>query len=429
MNDRWYKMEVIVLGCGVIGLTSAWYLAQAGHDVTVVDRQPRGAEETSFANAGQISYGYSSPWAAPGIPVKAIKWLAQKHAPLKIKPGLSPDLYLWAAKMLANCNQHSYEINKARMLRIANYSRDCLIDLRQQQDLVYEGRQQGTLQVFRHESQLAGIAKDIKILADSGTLYERLDVAGCLAVEPGLASVKDKIVGGLRLPNDETGDCYLFCQQLTALAQAAGVKFKFDVTVNKLNHQDNNISSVDTSIGELTADAYVVAMGCYSSALLDPILSPLGLAMPIYPVKGYSLTVPIVDSSQAPVSTVMDETYKVAMTRFDQRIRVAGTAELTGYNLDLTESRKDTIAMVINDLFPNAGDMSKAEFWTGLRPMTPDGTPIIGKTPVANLFTNCGHGTLGWTMACGSARYLADVVSGVTPDIDSSDLDVYRYGC
>lgn len=418
----------MVLGCGVIGLTSAWYLAQAGHDVTVIDRQPRGAEETSFANAGQISYGYSSPWAAPGIPIKAIKWLAQKHAPLKIKPGLSPDLYLWAAKMLANCNPRSYEINKARMLRIANYSRDCLIELRQQQNLVYEGRQQGTLQVFRHESQLAAIAKDIRVLADSGTLYQELDVAGCLAVEPGLAGVKDKIVGGLRLPEDETGDCYLFCQQLTALAKAVGVKFKFDVEVNKLNHQDDKISSVDTSIGELTADAYVVAMGSYSSALLDPILSPLGLAMPIYPVKGYSLTVPIVDSSQAPVSTVMDETYKVAMTRFDQRIRVAGTAELAGYNLDLTDSRKDTIAMVINDLFPNAGDMSQAEFWTGLRPMTPDGTPIIGRTPVANLFTNCGHGTLGWTMACGSARYLADIVSGVTPDIDSRDLDIYRYG-
>ncbi len=418
----------MVLGCGVVGLTSAWYLAQAGHDVTVIDRQPRGAEETSFANAGQISYGYSSPWAAPGIPVKAIKWLAQKHAPLKIKPGLSPDLYLWAAKMLANCNPRSYEVNKARMLRIANYSRDCLIDLRQQQNLAYEGRQQGTLQVFRHESQLAAIAKDIKILADSGTVYQTLDVAGCLAVEPGLAGVKNKIVGGLRLPDDETGDCYLFCQQLTALAQAAGVKFKFDVTVNKLNHQNDNISSVSTNVGELTADAYVVAMGSYSSALIDPILSPFGLAMPIYPVKGYSLTVPIVDSSQAPVSTVMDETYKVAMTRFDKRIRVAGTAELAGYNLDLTDSRKDTIAMVINDLFPHAGDMSQAEFWTGLRPMTPDGTPIIGRTPVANLFTNCGHGTLGWTMACGSARYLADIVSGVTPDIDSCDLDVYRYG-
>lgn len=421
-------MHVMVLGCGVVGLTSAWYLAQAGHEVTVIDRQERGAEETSFANAGQISYGYSSPWAAPGIPTKAIKWLAQKHAPLKIKPGLSPDLYLWAAKMLANCNQHSYEINKARMLRIANYSRDSLIELRQQQDIHYEARQKGTLQVFRHEQQLSTIAKDIKILADSGTLYEELDVAGCIAVEPGLAGVKDKIVGGLRLPDDETGDCYQFCQQLTELAKAAGVKFKFGVTIDKLNHSDNTINSVSTSIGELTADAYVVAMGCYSSALLSAALAPHGLAMPIYPVKGYSLTIPIVDASQAPVSTVMDETYKVAMTRFEQRIRVAGTAELAGYNLDLTASRKDTIAMVINDLFPNAGDMSKAEFWTGLRPMTPDGTPIIGNTPVANLFTNCGHGTLGWTMACGSARYLADIISGVSPDIDSSDLDVYRYG-
>lgn len=416
-------MEVIVLGCGVIGLTSAWYLAEAGHDVTVIDRQSKSAEETSFANAGQISYGYSSPWAAPGIPVKALKWLAQKHAPLKIKPSLSPDLYVWASKMLANCNQERYLINKARMLRVANYSRDCLIDLRKHQPINYEGRQQGTLQVFRNAAQIEAVAKDIQVLAESGTRYEELNVAGCIAAEPGLENVKDKIVGGLRLPDDETGDCYQFCQQLTELAIKAGVKFHFNVDVQKLNQTQGKINSVLTSMGELKADAYVMAMGSYSSSLL----SPLGLAIPVYPVKGYSLTIPVTDETQAPVSTVMDETYKVAMTRFEQRIRVAGTAELAGYDLDLSEQRKATIAMVVQDLFPNGGDMSKAEYWTGLRPMTPDGTPIIGKTPFSNLFTNTGHGTLGWTMACGSARLLADVISGVTPDIDPNGLSIARY--
>jgi len=416
-------MECIVLGCGVIGLTSAWYLAQAGYKVTVIDRQNTAAEETSFANAGQISYGYSSPWAAPGIPIKAIKWLTQKHAPFKLKPGLSPDLYVWAAQMLANCTTVRYQENKSHMLRIANYSRDCLGELRLQQTINYEGRQQGTLQVFRDMAQIDAVAKDMQVLAESNIRFESLDVAGCIAAEPGLADVRDKIVGGLRLPDDETGDCYQFCQQLMALAKQAGVEFKFNVDIQALVSDNDKITAVKTNQGEFKADEFVVALGSYSAALL----APLGMKIPVYPVKGYSLTLPIKNSDKAPVSTVMDETYKVAMTRFDDRIRVAGTAELSGYNLDLLTQRKETIAMVINDLFPHAGDMQQAEFWTGLRPMTPDGTPIIGKTHFKNLFTNTGHGTLGWTMACGSARYLADIIAKKQPDIDSSGLDVFRY--
>ncbi|MGF1681754.1 D-amino acid dehydrogenase [Photobacterium minamisatsumaniensis] len=416
-------MEVIVLGSGVIGLTSAWYLKQAGHDVTVIDRQPRSGEETSFANAGQISYGYSSPWAAPGIPLKAMKWLMQKHAPLKIKPSVSPELYLWASKMLANCTQSQYQTNKERMLRIANYSRECLYDLRQRHALNYDGRQKGTLQVFRTQAQLDAVAKDINVLSISGTRYQELDVAGCIAAEPALARVQDKLVGGLQLPDDETGDCYLFCQQLTQLAKQAGVKFLFDTSIEQLNHQGNKLISVQTSRGELKADAYVVATGSYSTQLLTQV----GIQLPVYPVKGYSLTMPIADGNAAPVSTVMDETYKVAMTRFNDRIRVAGTAELAGFDLSLAKKRKATIAMVIRDLFPDGGDLKQAEYWTGLRPMTPDGTPVVGKTSFTNLFTNTGHGTLGWTMACGSARLLADIMSNKTTDIDPSGLDVYRY--
>ncbi|MDV5170430.1 D-amino acid dehydrogenase [Photobacterium rosenbergii] len=416
-------MEVIVLGSGVVGLTSAWYLRQAGHDVTVIDRQPRSAEETSFANAGQISYGYSSPWAAPGIPVKAMKWLLQEHAPLKIKPSVSPELYLWASKMLANCNTARYQVNKSRMLRIANYSRECLKQLRNEYDLNYEGRQQGTLQVFRTDKQLEAVAKDIELLSESGTRFQELDVAGCVAAEPALAAVKDKLVGGLRLPDDETGDCYLFCQQLTELAIQAGVNFKFDTEITRLEVDDNRISSVHTRCGEFKADAFVVAMGSYS----PQVLSQAGIVVPVYPVKGYSLTMPVKNGDAAPISTVMDETYKVAMTRFDNRIRVAGTAELAGFDLNLAEKRKATIAMVIQDLFPQGGEIEKAEYWTGLRPMTPDGTPVIGKTPIKNLFTNSGHGTLGWTMACGSGKLLADIISGSETDIDTTGLDVYRY--
>ncbi|WP_372759762.1 D-amino acid dehydrogenase [Pseudoalteromonas sp.] len=416
-------MKVMVLGSGVVGLTSAWYLAQAGHQVTVIDRQARSGEETSFANAGQISYGYSSPWAAPGVPLKALKWLTQKHSPLIIKPGTSPQQYCWTAQMLKNCSEKNYQINKSRMLRIANYSRQCLLDLRQQQAIAYEGRQQGTLQVFRNQSQVDAVQKDMQLLANSDTRFKLLNVDECVQTEPGLAFVKNKIVAGLHLPDDETGDCFQFCQQLTELAKQAGVTFKFNVQVNNLVTDNEKITAVNTSIGTLCADAYVVALGSYSA----PLLKPLGVNLPVYPVKGYSLTIPITNADFAPRSTVMDETFKVALTRFDNRIRVAGTAELAGFNLDIAAKRKATIAMVTDDLFPRAGDLAKAQYWTGLRPMTPDGTPIIGKTKIANLFTNTGHGTLGWTMACGSGKLLADIVSGNETDIDNRGLSSFRY--
>lgn len=416
-------MEIIILGSGVIGVTSAWYLANKGHQVTVIDRQPRSAEETSFANAGQISYGYSSPWAAPGIPQKALKWLFQEHAPLKIKPSLSPELAIWASQMLMNCSVSRYNKNKQRMLSIANYSRQCLADLRETYQLNYQGREKGTLQVFRNQKQLQAIQKDLKLLQESGTHYQMLDIEGCITHEPGLAAVQEKLVGGLLLPGDETGDCFLFCQQLTELAQKAGVSFKFNTQIEQLLYEDNQIIGVQTDQGTFTADQYVVAMGSYSTELLHP----LGINIPIYPVKGYSLTAPIKDPDQAPLSTVMDETYKVAITRFSDRIRVAGTAELTGYDYSIPEKRKATIEMVVRDLFPQAGEFDDAEFWTGLRPMTPDGTPIIGKTPFLNLYTNTGHGTLGWTMACGSAKLLADIVSGSPCEIDDTDLNMFRY--
>jgi D-amino-acid dehydrogenase len=416
-------MEVLVLGSGVVGLTSAWYLSQQGHTVTVVDRQPRSAEETSFANAGQISYGYSSPWAAPGIPTKAVKWLFEKHAPLKIKPSIDPEQIAWMLKMLTNCQLNRYQINKARMLAIANHSRQCLIDLRKNHDINYEGRQQGTLQVFRDHKQLIAIEKDMALLKESGTRFKLLDVAECIKQEPGLAPVQNKLVGGLQLPDDETGDCYKFCQQLTELAKANGVNFLFNTDINRINYTGNTISSVTTDSGELKADSYVVALGSYSRQLLKP----LGIDLPVYPVKGYSLTVPIIAAELAPQSTVMDETYKVALTRFDDRIRVAGTAELAGFDPAIPTARKETIQMVLTDLFPQGGDIKKAEFWTGFRPMTPDGTPIIGKTKYSNLFTNTGHGTLGWTMACGSAELLADVITHGHSRFDSKGLDVFRY--
>jgi len=416
-------VKVLILGSGVIGVTSAYYLARAGHEVTVVDRQPEPALETSFANAGEVSPGYSSPWAGPGVPVKAVKWLLMKHGPLVIRPKLDPVMWVWLLKMLRNCTSARYAVNKSRMIPIAEYSRDSLRDLRRDIGIQYDERSQGTLQLFRYQAQLDGTAEDIAVLKQYGVPFEVLSREGCIAVEPALAGVKEKFVGGLRLPQDETGDCHMFTQALARHAQALGVRFMFNTSIDRIVTEGARVSGVATSAGMLQADAYVLALGSYSSRLA----APLGISLPVYPVKGYSITVPIKDASGAPESTVMDESYKVAITRLGNRIRVGGTAEISGFSTRLYDARRATLDHSLTDLFPRGGDLSKATFWSGLRPMTPDGPPVIGPTPYANLHLNTGHGTLGWTMSCGSARVLADMLSGKKPDIDVSALTVDRY--
>jgi D-amino-acid dehydrogenase len=413
-------MRIVILGSGVIGVTTAYYLAQAGHDVTVLDRQPASAQETSFANAGQISPGYASPWAAPGIPLKAMKWMLQRHAPLSITPDGTLFQLQWMWQMLQNCNAERYAVNKERMVRLAEYSRDCFKALRAATGIEYQGRQKGTTQLFRTQQQLDGAAKDIDVLKDTGVPYELLSREQLIGAEPGLD--KDKLVGGLRLPNDETGDCQLFTARLTAMAEELGVKFRYHTEVRSLVMDGGEIKGVVTDTGLVHADSYVVAMGSYSTQLLKDIVK-----LPVYPLKGYSITVPIVDAARAPTSTILDETYKIAVTRFDDRIRVGGMAEIAGFNTQLNPRRRETLEMVVNDLFPGAGDTASASFWTGLRPMTPDGTPVVGRTAVRNLFINTGHGTLGWTMSCGSAQLLADIISAKRPAILAGDLSVSRY--
>ncbi len=330
-------MRVLVLGSGVIGTASAYYLARAGFEVVVVDRQDGPALETSFANAGQVSPGYASPWAAP--------------------------------------------------------------------------------------AQLDAAGKDIAVLERSGVPYEVLDRDGIARVEPALAKVADKLVGALRLPNDQTGDCQLFTTRLAEMAKGLGVEFRFGQNIERLDFAGDRINGVLVNGELLTADHYVLALGSYSPQLLKP----LGIKAPVYPLKGYSLTVPITNPEMAPTSTILDETYKVAITRFDQRIRVGGMAEIAGFDLSLNPRRRETLEMITTDLYPEGGDISQATFWTGLRPATPDGTPIVGATRYRNLFLNTGHGTLGWTMACGSGRYLADLMAKKRPQISTEGLDISRY--
>ena len=416
-------MRVLILGSGVVGTVSAYYLAREGFEVVVVDRQDGPAMETSFANAGQVSPGYASPWAAPGVPLKAIKWMLQQHAPLAIKPTSSLDQYRWMIQMLRNCNPASYAVNKERMVRISEYSRDCLDELRAETGISYEARQLGTTQLFRTQAQVDNAAKDIAILKQSGVPFELLDRDGIAKAEPALASARDKLAGALRLPNDQTGDCQMFTRKLAKMAEELGVKFRFGCNIDRLECSGDTISGVWIDGKLEVADQYVLALGSYSPQLLKP----LGIHAPIYPLKGYSLTIPITDASMAPSSTILDETYKVAITRFDDRIRVGGMAEIAGFDLSLNARRRDTLELVVGDLYPKGGDLTKATFWTGLRPATPDGTPIVGKTKYRNLFLNTGHGTLGWTMSCGSGRLLADLMAGKKPKISAKGLDISRY--
>ncbi len=417
-------MKVVVMGAGVIGVTTAYYLARQGAEVMVLDRQTGPGQETSYANAGELSYGMTSPWAAPGIPVKAIKWLFMKRRPLFIWPLISPTMWMWSIQMIRNCNAESYAVNKSRMVRISNYSRDVMPDLIDETGIEYDGRAQGTLQLFRTQKQLKGSRADQEILAEFNSPFEELDRDGCIAAEPALANVRDKFVGGLRLTADRTGDCRLFTIALAEKAAELGVQFQYGQSIRGIAVENGRVAGVDTEMaGRITGDRYVCALGSYAPRILKPI----GLKLPVYPVKGYSVTLPVTDDAKAPQSTLMDETHKVAITRLGDRIRVAGTAEIAGYSNRLGPHATDTVKHVIGDLFPGGGDLSQAEGWTGLRPMTPDGTPILGPTKYDNLFLNTGHGTLGWTMACGSGRAVADVVLEREPDISFDGLTAARY--
>ena len=416
-------MKVLVLGSGVVGTAVAYYLARAGHAVEVVDRQPGAALETSYANAGEVSPGYSAPWAGPGVPIKAIKWMLMRHSPLVVWPLLDPAMWRWGAMMLANCTAKAYALNKSRMVPLAEYSRDCLKALRAETGIAYDERAQGTLQLFRTHKQLDGIGSDVEVLRQYGVPFEVLDRAGFCAVEPALELTQEKFVGALRLPNDETGDCFKFSQRLAELAAGLGVQFRWNTRVRSLQVVGGAIDGVLTDGGLLRADRVVLALGSHTPLLLRPV----GIDIPVYPVKGYSITLPIVDPAGAPESTIMDETHKVAVTRLGDRIRVGGTAELAGYSEALREPRRATLEHVVGDLFPRGGDLAQASFWCGLRPMTPDGTPIVGATPLRHLLLATGHGTLGWTMAAGTGRVIADLVSGRAPEIDVRGLAMARY--
>jgi D-amino-acid dehydrogenase len=408
----------------VIGVATAHYLAEDGHEVTVVDRQSGPALETSFGNAGNVCPSYATPWAAPGMRWKALKWLLREDAPLEVHWRANADLLRWMESWLGNCSRRRFERNKQRMQRLSRYSLACLQRLRESTGIHYEETTRGILQLLRTNHELAAVVDHTRILEGAGIPHKVLGPKGCVDVEPGLAHARVPFAGGLHLPADETGDCHLFTQALAGHASRQGAKFRFQTQIDGLNVEGGRVKSVATSGEPLTADRYVVALGCWAVRLL----APLGIRLPIQPVKGYSLTLPATFLHLAPRASVMDEHTKIAITRFGDRVRVAGTAELGATSTDAPPERFRNLVQCLQELFPEAADFERPRYWAGLRPMTPDGPPILGRTPIANLFLNAGHGSQGWSMACGSGRIVADLVSGREPQIDLDGLTLARYG-
>jgi D-amino-acid dehydrogenase len=416
-------VKVLVLGAGIIGVATAHYLAADGHEVAVVDRQTGPALETSFGNAGNVCPSYATPWAAPGMRWKALKWLLQDDAPLRVDWRADGAFLRWCLAWAGNCSRRRFERNKTRMQRLSRYSLECLQEVRKSTGISYDETTRGILQLLRTNAELQAVLSHTRILERSGIPHRVLAPRGCVEVEPALAHAQVQFAGGLHLPADETGDCNLFAQALTEHASRRGVRFRFQTTVERIDVEGGRVAGVATSDGMIRADRYVVALGVESVGLL----APLGIRLPIQPVKGYSVTLPVARFDRAPQASVMDEHTKVAITRLGNRVRAAGTAELGASTLDAPPDRFRTVVRALRELFPEAADFARAQHWAGLRPMTPDGPPILGRTPVQHLFLNVGHGAQGWSMSCGSGRLLARLVVGLQPGIDLEGLTLERY--
>ena len=413
-----------MLGAGVVGVATAYYLARAGHRVTVIDRQPEAGRETSFANGGQISASHAEPWANPSTPLMALKWLGRSDAPLLFRLRADPAQWAWTLRFLINCAPGRTRVNTDRALRIALYSRAALAELRDETSIDYDHLSRGILNFYRDEREFEQAVTRAEWLTRQGCDSRGLDASACVALEPALAGAEELLAGGIHYPGDESGDAFKFTQRLAHICAGLGVEFRFGTAIGRLHEQGGRIAGVETGKGMISADSYILALGSYSPLLVKP----LGIKLPVYPTKGYSVTLPVESPAKAPQFSLTDEGRKLVYTCLGDRLRVAGTAEFAGYDTSITDSRVRSILTSALKLFPGCGDPAKAEFWAGLRSMTPDGVPVIGITKYSNLILNTGHGTLGWTMACGSGRIVADILSRRDPGIDLNGLGIERFG-
>jgi D-amino-acid dehydrogenase len=416
-------MKILVLGAGVIGVTSAYYLARAGHEVTVVDRQLSAALETSFANGGLVSPSHAEPWAGPDTPGQIFRWFFRRNAPFRFRLQSDPGFLSWCINFLNNCRTSRSAVHGARMLRLALYSRDCLRQLRDETGISYQAQQKGILHFYRNPKELHKNKVRAQRMAELGCPFRSLSPIEAADIEPALDKVRSQIAGGLYYPEDESGDAYVFTQNLMDLCKNLRVEFMFGTNISALAAKGGNFTRIETDKGILSADAVVLALGSYSPALTRP----LGLNLPVQPVKGYSITLPVLADQSAPRISLVDNERKLVFSRFGDRLRVAGMAETDGFDTSVDQVRARSILKTTLELFPELDGTKDPEYWAGLRPMTPDNAPIIGATKIKNLFVNTGHGVLGWTMSCGSGQIIADLVSGQQPKIDMEGLDMERF--
>jgi len=408
-------MKIAILGAGVIGVTSAWYLARAGHEVTVLDRQDAAAMETSFANGGQISTSHAEPWANPATPKQVLKWLGREDSPMLFRLRADPHQWAWGLAFLRECLPARARANAAQIAAINRYSRAQLLALRAETGIQYEQQTRGILRLYESRQTLDEAIGAAFLEKRHGIDLRLLTAAECVALEPALAACAGRIAGGVHAPADESGDAHKFTQDLARLCAARGVQFRYGSSIRRVEIAGGRVARVLLGNGEaIEADAYVMALGSYSPLLLRPV----GISIPVYPLKGYSITIALAEGDVAPRISLSDGAHKLVMSRLGDRLRVAGTAELTGYNTAVNEVRCRAIVRRTFELFPKAGRPEDAQFWAGLRPATPGGVPCVGRTSYPNLYLNTGHGTLGWTMACGSGAAIADIVSGRKPELD-----------
>ncbi len=412
-------MKVVVMGSGIIGVSTAWWLSQAGHDVVVIDREPGPAQETSRANGGQISVSYAEPWANPQAPLKLLKWLFADNAPMVFKPQLDVRQWLWGLAFLRECFPKRVPKNIRAMVNLAEYSRDTLRAMREDLNIEYNQLSRGILNIYRDAEQFELSQVAASYMRDFGVDRRIVSIDEVLAIEPALTSAADAIVGGDYTASDESGDIHLFTKALAQKARDAGVEFMFSTQINRLRAVGGRVQSVEVidSQGvfqEVSGDAYVAALGAFT----PHIVGPLGVSCLVYPAKGYSATFKVLNPDLAPSVSITDSEHKVVFSRLGDTLRMAGTAELSGYSRALNTTRCENMVSLARALFPEALDFDNVKFWSGLRPSTPSNVPLVGRSKVSNLYLNTGHGTLGWTMGAGSGKALADLISGKKPEPD-----------
>ena len=416
-------MKVVVLGAGVIGVTSAYELACDGHDVTVIEQREGVALETSFANGGQLSSDHGEPLAQPGVLKKALKWLGKHDAPLLYRLRLDPALWSWTLQFLSNCAEPRFWENATRILRLTLYSRTRLHDTMSRETIAFDHLSTGILNLYQNPRDFDRSLEHAHTMKELGSERQMLDRKGCIEVEPALSHSALLIAGGIYTPRDESGDCQVFTQELAQRCEQRGVQFQFNTTVQGIEKDGWKIKSVQTDRGPVEGDVFIMALGSYSTHLM----ADTDLKLPVYPAKGYSVTVPVIDDSMAPKTSITSQEHKLVFSRLGNKLRVAGMMEFNGYDTYLDERRAKVVLDNTLKLFPRAAERDNAVYWTGLRPMTPDGAPVLGRAKQENLILNTGHGMLGWTMAMGSARITADLVSGRAPAIDLDGLTWERF--